>query len=355
MASTESWNQYGQFVPLNRRRQEKLSDVVLICGGARFPAHRIILAERSSYFCAMFSNGMKESFSKTVEIHVPEPGLMEEILDYIYTDKITLSGENVMGFLVMADYLCLLDLKAKCSEVIGDSIDSSNVLEIASFAETFHCSGLLEKTEHFIRMNFTEVAQNDEMFRSLTPDRFVGYLSDEMLHIPDEKDLVLATLKWLESDPERYSRLPEVLGLIRLGRLDFEDFKELLWKNKAVRNVSSGCADLLLKAHNFFQDGGGWKEAMDLDNPLVRPRVPNEVLFINGGWSDRGPVGHFETYDLLANRWFSHHELEEGIPRAHAGVEGLNGKIFVMGGWSGTNYLSSVASFDPARKTWEVN
>ena len=49
---------------------EQLSDVTLTVDGARFPAHRVVLAARCNYFRCMFEIGMREASQH--EIDVPD-------------------------------------------------------------------------------------------------------------------------------------------------------------------------------------------------------------------------------------------------------------------------------------------
>ena len=43
----------------NLRKSNTLCDVILRVDGQNFPAHRIVLAACSDYFCAMFTNQVK--------------------------------------------------------------------------------------------------------------------------------------------------------------------------------------------------------------------------------------------------------------------------------------------------------
>ena len=40
-----------------------------------------------------------------------------------------------------------------------------------------------------------------------------------------------------------------------------------------------------------------------MNNPIARPRVPFEILFVIGGWSGGSPTNMVETYDTRADRW----------------------------------------------------
>lgn len=37
---------------------------------------------------------------------------------------------------------------------------------------------------------------------------------------------------------------------------------------------------------------------LDLNDPLARPRIPNEIVFAVGGWSAGSPTSFMETYDV---------------------------------------------------------
>lgn len=54
---------------LNRFREtDQLCDAILTCQGESFPIHRAILAAHSEYFRALFTNGMKSSHCKEIQI-----------------------------------------------------------------------------------------------------------------------------------------------------------------------------------------------------------------------------------------------------------------------------------------------
>ena len=93
---------------INRLRKErKLCDITLKVGEKEFFAHRVILSACSDYFCAMFTGNMEESHKSVVELHGLDSDTMEFILDFVYTETIQVSVENVQALLPAA---CLLQL-----------------------------------------------------------------------------------------------------------------------------------------------------------------------------------------------------------------------------------------------------
>jgi kelch-like protein 10 len=57
------------------------------------------------------------------------------------------------------------------------------------------------------------------------------------------------------------------------------------------------------------------------------------------------PVSLIETYDIRADRWFSHPLIEDATPRAYHGVATLNKLIYIIGGFDGAQYYNNVKSF----------
>ena len=51
-----------------------------------------------------------------------------------------------------------------------------------------------------------------------------------------------------------------------------------------------------------------------LSVPMLRPRVPADVLFVLGGWSRDGVCSIMETYDDRVHRWFKVCSLFHFVP-----------------------------------------
>ena len=70
----------------------EISDFRLKCGSKIFMVHKAILGARSKVFRAMFLSGMKEAVDGEAVITDVEENILEEILHYLYTGK--LSGKE---------------------------------------------------------------------------------------------------------------------------------------------------------------------------------------------------------------------------------------------------------------------
>ncbi|CAE8592546.1 unnamed protein product, partial [Polarella glacialis] len=61
------------------------TDVEVICGEKRFPAHRAVLAAASPVFAAMLSSSMKEGKEQEIVLHDTDERSVHDTLEYIYT------------------------------------------------------------------------------------------------------------------------------------------------------------------------------------------------------------------------------------------------------------------------------
>ena len=80
------------------------SDVTLVFGGKEIPAHRAILAARSSVFAMMFKYGdSKEVQEARVEITDLDADVAHELLRYIYTGEVAGMDRFALELLSAAD------------------------------------------------------------------------------------------------------------------------------------------------------------------------------------------------------------------------------------------------------------
>ena len=73
------------------RSQELLYDVHLVAEGAKFPAHRVVLAAASPYFQAMFTGGFKENQMCEITLNDMTSKGIHCVLNGIYTAELSLS------------------------------------------------------------------------------------------------------------------------------------------------------------------------------------------------------------------------------------------------------------------------
>lgn len=105
---------------INRlRKKNRLCDVTLKVESREFPAHRVVLSACSDYFCAMFTSDMAESQKAEVELQGLSADTMEILLEFVYTESVKVSVENVQALLPAA---CLLQLSGNVFFLLVSSL-----------------------------------------------------------------------------------------------------------------------------------------------------------------------------------------------------------------------------------------
>lgn len=146
--------------------------------------------------------------------------------------------------------------------------------------------------------------------------------------------------------------MARLLRTIRLGLLETSYFVDKIKSNEYVKE-SKECKLIVIDTLKFLYDLDldETNTEPDMSNPIARPRVPHEVLFVIGGWSDGVATSVIETYDIRADRWITS-EAIECDSRAYHGVVVMDTQIFILGGFDGIEYFNSVLMFDVTARKW---
>jgi speckle-type POZ protein len=136
------------------------ADVTLICKEKRFPCHKVILRARSDVFDAMFSHEeMAEMKSSEVMIEDTDPDSLEQLLQFIYSDKVEGLAANAAGLLTLADKYNIPRLKGMCEESMCKNIEVGNAADLLVLAYLHETSNLRAIAVDFITCNMSRVSE----------------------------------------------------------------------------------------------------------------------------------------------------------------------------------------------------
>jgi hypothetical protein len=183
---------------LRRLRHAALfADLVLVLDGGRvrLPAHRAILAARcpqlarillsavpapsspssSSSSSSPSSSASSSSSSSSssvpwavlastdgtgpmaVEVRDVRGAVMEQVLEYLYTDRVTFDAERVLEVLVQARQLGLPRLEQMCEQLVQQHLSVENVLLLLPAADELHLTHIKELALRFVREHYCDV------------------------------------------------------------------------------------------------------------------------------------------------------------------------------------------------------
>eukprot|EP00058_Branchiostoma_floridae_P023906 XP_002609396.1 hypothetical protein BRAFLDRAFT_86487 [Branchiostoma floridae] len=124
-----------------------LTDARLHVNGVTFPVHRNVLAAGSPYFAAMFTKGLQEARQEDISIYGVGQEAMTHVLDFIYTGKVSLTGdcfETVQDLVQASDLLQVVDLHRACEEWLVPRVIPANCVSLYFLARTYNCQELAQ-------------------------------------------------------------------------------------------------------------------------------------------------------------------------------------------------------------------
>nr|QTM97704.1 KLHL10 [Sinohyriopsis cumingii] len=334
------------------RKTGQLCDAIIKVENQEFPIHRAIMSACSPYFRALFTNEMFNTDRREIIIPGVSADMMKLIIEFAYTRELHVTQENVEQLLPAADQFHVNGLVKACCDFLASEICAENCIGIYKFSCTYFCHNLERATFRYLMQNFTDVYSNSNEYLQLTVDEVCSFLASDELNVKNEEIVFDAILRWIDYDPERRKNyIARLLKTIRLGLLTTQYFVEKVKTHPYVRD-SDACKPVIIETLKFLYDLDMDEEKeVDLNNPLARPRVPHEILFVVGGWSGGSPTNIVETYDTRADRWIVCDALDAGA-RAYHGTAAIDKLIYVIGGFDGVEYFNSVRCYDPVSKTW---
>ncbi|XP_055712389.1 kelch-like protein 10 [Phlebotomus papatasi] len=321
--------------------------------GTILPIHRVVLGAKSKYFEALFTNPIQpDGNGKNHEYLIPgiRKEIMEKILQYLYTEEIDLSFDEIFELLTISDYFLIDDLTEKCRDFIINSLNPENCVKILLFGESRFHRNIMESALKYILRNFLQVMALCSDLNNLDFEHFYKIVSSDLLNVKDELSVWNACLNWINnSQDDRKKLIHHLLQLVRMGLMNIEDFRVHIEHHPFIVGCSE--AQLLVEKVLKFLINAELSHEI-LQYKLALPRLPHEVIFTLGGWSEGSAKMEIETYDTRADRWIRIKNEDPFGPRAYHGSIAIGGKIYCIGGFNGREYFNNCRIFDTVTREW---
>uniref|UniRef100_A0AAX7UTR6 BACK domain-containing protein n=2 Tax=Astatotilapia calliptera TaxID=8154 RepID=A0AAX7UTR6_ASTCA len=242
-------------------------------------------------------------------------------------------------------------------------IQASSCLDVASFAEAYEISDLLEEANDFVLRNFMEVSGTTK-FQDLQAEKLLSFLRCDGLCVPSELAVFRAVISWIEADPEeRLAHAGLLMTGVRFPLMTFREFREVRAINLRMECFGNKEVELYgsaLKEFGFSlpKSQDHWRIRRPKDtlvlvggdqlNPDVGQRIPSrEVWFANSLRSGTGLVKDVEWRRLT--------EIPDK-PKFRHGVAVMDGKLYVIGGcffYAKDDIMKTAYSYDPVNDCWK--
>ncbi|KAJ0000176.1 hypothetical protein NQD34_012018 [Periophthalmus magnuspinnatus] len=201
---------------LNTLRQENiLTDVWLCSDQTEIPCHKNVLASSSPYFRAMFCNNFKERQQSKIVLKSINPGILNIIIDYVYTGVVSIHMNNVLPLMQTAAMLQYGRLFEACSTFLQMQLSPDNCLSMIRLSEILHCESLRVKAKEMAMKSFSDVSASEELCELSLPE-LMRYLEEDDL-CAEEEQVFETLVAWIHHDPlSRKGAISDLFKKVRL-------------------------------------------------------------------------------------------------------------------------------------------
>ncbi|XP_067849060.1 kelch-like protein 13 isoform X2 [Heptranchias perlo] len=339
----------------NLRNDGLLCDVTLVPedGDERFPVHRAMMASASDYFKAMFTGGMKEQELMSIKLHGVSKIGLKNIIEFIYTSKLSLNMDNLQDTLEAASFLQIMPILEFCKELLISQVSLENCVEIGRIANAYHLTKVDDYIKGCILKNFSTMLNNGE-FIKFSYDQLAFVLGNDSLKNCSELQLFKAACQWLKQEECRMQFAAKLMKNIRFPLMSPQELLEHVQKVEFMR-TDTICVNLLLEASNYQM------------LPYMQPVMQSERTRIRSNSSHLVTLGgvlrqqllvskELRLFDENAQKWKSLAAMD--VPRYQHGVAVIGNFLFVVGGQSnydtkGKTAVDTTYRYDPRYNKWK--
>ena len=282
-------------------------DLTIVVNNEATRVHRAVLMQRSEYFKTMFSGSFSESNAASIDLselfdHVDDANA---VLDFIYTECITLTEQNIAS-VVNASCLFLLpenlfsELQNACSEFLITNIAPCTCINIFLLADRFSMKYVRNACIEVIKAWFPYMLWSTTEALDLPPESLKNLIEEGVVKfMPDDlKDKYFT--KWYqryENGSGDAASIPkEVKDHLKpkqsdktteethgaFGKLDREQMEDVLLTVMSVAPAES--ERCCIEVHAFSPKIKSWKCVLrHAFSKLVKPDVEPKILGIRNG------------------------------------------------------------------------
>lgn len=182
------------------RRGGQLCDIVVAAGGARIPAHRLVLAASSPYFGPLLeltSTSHINGGPVEIQLNDVDAHSIEQIIEFCYTSTISVTDDNVWSLLPTATRLQMAELCTLCSDFLRSTLCPETCMQTYVTAVRCELVDLAGEAQKILKDNLEKVLES-EGFLEMSLER----VSEALLALPSSvmghRDTVRAIRSWVQ-------------------------------------------------------------------------------------------------------------------------------------------------------------
>ena len=360
------------------RKNNEFIDCILVVGHTHTIAHRAILASLSIFFKKLFTTKLEPSNQILFKLSCEfvEHSVLEDIVEFAYTKKITITNENVLQICIASHFLQIDQLVKETERLLCKFINFQCSFDFVLFAKSRDLFSLLFHSTMNSILNFDEISSSKTSQHLIFEEIITIFKEMHKYYVGQEtrQQMYKFIINWVKFDPEqRESKLKILLDLIPLHSLSLKFLGENVAKEKIILN-SKQTTETLLEAFNirtstkilntsFFNFENNWKggslferifetEWFELCALVLTKKTRycavfhDDYLYLFGRTLNGKATTNIEAYYFEDSFW---KKLSNKMPNSKEGActVVLRDYIYLAGGDS-----CSVSKYSPEKKEW---
>ncbi|ESO97074.1 hypothetical protein LOTGIDRAFT_63855, partial [Lottia gigantea] len=335
----------------------ELTDVTLQSPDSQLCCHRNVLAACSPYFRAMFTMKLRETVEQTVELHDIGPGILPNIVRFIYTGQVSINHSNIQSLLIAANMLQLDSLSKLCIDYASSKLDIENCVDVYNLADFVNLSDLKALSKKFIYENFDKISETNALCNA-SSNFMIEMLSSNDIITEKEETVYNLLEKWIVCDHDKRSTFfPLLFQYVRLPLLDGSFISKTLACSELVTS-NERCCELLNLATHAKGDGNSNQ------NAELRKGMCNRPLLIFSGGSISERSRSFTCFDTETHKSYigveQHPTFDAKFKIEHFQlIVGTDNSILFLGGawkealqFEGIEALNDVLKYSQRDRKW---
>ena len=195
-----------------RHKKELTTTYLEDCdGSSQFAVHGPLLAAASPVFQDIFLDDLLSQECSRYRLRDVTCNTLEDLIEFIYTGKVTLAEENVVDLLHTACVNEISTLVRACCDLLQVQLTSYHAIGIWLLArelQSVYTSYLEKVAKSFIFTNFASVFREDEFLEDIIRKYHLG--------VQNEEEVFAAVVNWIKADEDRSSFFCDLLKCVRL-------------------------------------------------------------------------------------------------------------------------------------------
>ena len=204
---------------LTQPEEQHFYDFQIVCNdNTEVKCHKIILASQTKYFEGLF----RQQRSDQIQLDF-QSDAVKTCIRYLYTEDLSITGDNVQDILVVANYLLIPKIVRRCVSYILANMDISNCIDILNLGDQLNMPEISSEASDAISFSLGSVFEDENNFKNTPLHLFKSLLSNDNVTLKNSRKVTMTDTKKkvpLADIARRYCTMTnqtgEVEGLLNL-------------------------------------------------------------------------------------------------------------------------------------------